>query len=224
MHAGAVASPPTPLTTIFGPPASLLGDFSRVHDIFGAPSQRLLEVKFRARRNHLETFLPKYDSRIISPGGWATASWIVRRIKAVEWQGAADATVLGLCISDAISQGQNEPAIFTPLLFSDNADFVLAARGELNAPILLTGMKQSLLGGSYLIDVEHSGRQFMSVGVSPLRTEANGHSNESKGSPSFTVTDLAPAAMDVLFLGMAHIVQQLQGLYFKDPQVVQFNV
>ncbi|KAJ5767646.1 FAD/NAD(P)-binding domain-containing protein [Penicillium manginii] len=142
------------LSTAFGLAGPFVLGFLGPDGILGSPSQRSLEIEFRARRNYLETFLPTVKSRITSPGGWAKASWITRRLQSTEWKGESEVTLVGLNIPNALLSHDGEGSgNFTPIVFCENAEFVISAREELSLPILLADITESIMGSGYRISV-----------------------------------------------------------------------
>lgn len=214
------------LCTAFGPSNLLILDAYETEGILGSPTQRLLEIQFRARRNYLETFLPMVDSRIVSPGGWGQASWVVRRIRPVEWRGRAEITVVGLSIFNALlSTAEKELKEFNPVILCDNADFVIAAREELNLPILLADLKESVIGSRYLLKLERSSHSFMEIHANLASCLGNGVSAKPViGESWVSVAPFKREVLDAVLPGLANVIERLQGLDMKDPVITRSNI
>ncbi|KAJ5363870.1 FAD/NAD(P)-binding domain-containing protein [Penicillium cataractarum] len=222
-HLASRITNPDALCSVFGPSNPLILGAPDSQAILGSPSQRLLEIEFRARRNYLETFLPRMDSRIASPGGWSKASWAVRRIQPAEWKGHGEITVVGLCIFNSIlSPDQTEPKEFNPVIFCDNAEFVIAAREELNLPILLVDLKERFIGAQYQMKLERSGHTFMEIHADLAANHQNGESGTDLGGKSWvSLTLLKPDVVEALLPGLANVIGRLQGLDMKDPVIAR---
>ncbi|KAJ5627316.1 hypothetical protein N7528_004743 [Penicillium herquei] len=225
-HLASRISKPNPLCTVFGPSTPLILGARDSHDILGLHAQRLLEIEFRARRNYLETFLPRTDSRIASPGGWSKASRVVRRIQPGEWKGHGEITVVGLCIFNALlSPDQKEPEQFNPVIFCDNADFVIAAHEELSFPILLVDMKERVIGARYQMRLERSGHTFLDIQANFAADHRNGASSKKLSGESWvTVPPLKPEVVGAVLPGIANVVGRLQGLDMKNPIITRSNL
>lgn len=214
----------------FGPSPPLLSSFTNVQDVLGDPSQRTLEIKFRAHRSQLEGLLPHIDSRIAAFGGWGGASWIIRRIKADEWGGNTGINVLGLRIFNArLTADDSKPEPFVPLIFADHPEFVLAGREELGLPLLLADLQERMIGSQYQLSLEQSGHQFMELnaGLLPQSTngsELNGARDVCKGLAKVSVTALRPEALDTVFPGLAFVIRQLQEIKFEGADVAVLNI
>lgn len=219
-------SKPNALCTVFGPSKPLILAAHDSHGILGLPAQRLLEIEFRSRRNYLETFLPSMDSRIASPGGWSKASWIVRRIQPEEWKGHGEITVVGLCIFNALlSADQKGPEEFNPIIFCDNADFVIAAREELNLPILLVDVKEKVIGARYQMKLERSGHTVMEIQANLAAVHRNGEAGkETSGESWVSMSLLKPEIAEAVLPGLANVIGRLQGLDMKNPTITQSNL
>jgi hypothetical protein len=217
---------PSTLCTVFGPSTPLILGAPESTGIFGLPSERLLEIEFRARRNYLETFLPETNSRIASPGGWSKASLVVRHIRPGEWKGHCEVTILGLCIFDAlVSPDQNKPKEFNPVIFCDKAEFVIAAREELNLPILLTDMKESVIGAQYQMKLQQSGISFMDISANLVFDHLNGVSDKKVcGKSRISMTLLKSEVVEAVFPGLANVIGRLQGLDIKDAVVARSSI
>ncbi|KAJ5179520.1 FAD/NAD(P)-binding domain-containing protein [Penicillium capsulatum] len=219
----------SPLSQIFGPSTPLLSSFASVHEVLGEPSQRTLEIKFRAHRTQLEALLSTVDARLAAFGGWGGASWVIRRIKAEEWGGNTGVNVLALRIFNARLTADAKPEPFVPLLFADKPEFVIAGREELGLPVLLADLQERMVGSQYQLALEQSGHQFMELnaGLVPRLnkgSEPNGTRDVCKGHATITVTALRPEALDTVFPGLAFVIRQLQELKFEDPDVALLNI
>jgi hypothetical protein len=220
------ATQPDKFCPAFGPSNSLLGEWKTSSAILGSPSQRLLQIEFRARRNYLETFLPSTESRISFPGGWGKAYWVIRHIQSTEWKGNVETTVVGLCIPDAIlSPGQNDLQEYVPIIFCDNADFVITAREELLLPILFVDIKQTIIASFFQMSLERSGRSFMKLSSSLSQLHMNGSSTKDVFSKSAAeVICQSLEALEAVFPGFAHIVYKLQGLDYMEPVATRLPI
>ncbi|PYI05107.1 FAD/NAD(P)-binding domain-containing protein [Aspergillus sclerotiicarbonarius CBS 121057] len=217
---------PSTLTTAFGPSMPLIPDTPGSQGLLGSPSQRTLEVRFRARRNYLETFLPRADSRITSRGGWAKGSWVIRRIQPGEWKGGREVILVGLCIFHALlSPDRDEPQDFSPVMFCDDAEFMIAAREELHLPVLLADMKENILGARYQMDLGRSGQTFMMIQANLAPVHMNGDGGKGAlGNARVSMTTLKRDVLEAVLPGLAHVVGQLQGLDMKDVVLTRSGI
>lgn len=226
---GSLTRSSSPLNQIFGPSTPLLPNFSNVHEVLGEPSQRTLEIKFRAHRTQLEGLLPNIDARLAAFGGWGGASWVIRRIKAEEWGGNTGVNVLALRIFNARLTDDAKPEPFIPLMFADKPEFVIAGREELGLPVLLADSHERMVGSQYQLTLEQSGRQFMELnaGLLPRLSKdpvSNGTRDVCKGRATVSVTALRPGALDTVFPGLAFVIRRLQELKFEDADVTLLNI
>lgn len=210
------------LSTAFGLASPFVIGSLESRSILGSPSERSLEIQFRARRNYLETFLPRVDSRIDSPGGWGKASWIVRHLQSTEWKGASKVTIVGLSIPNAILvPDQKEPEEFTPVIFCDSAEFVISAREELGLPVLLVDVKEIFNDGQYELSLGQSSQDFMHLQVNSSPKILNGIGGSgSLEAAKISVTTLESQAIKAILPGLANVIIRLQGLDSKELVVV----
>lgn len=209
------------MSTAFGLAGPFVLGFLGPDGILGSPSQRSLEIEFRARRNYLETFLPTVKSRITSPGGWAKASWITRRLQSTEWKGESEVTLVGLNIPNTLLSHDGEGSgNFAPIVFCDNAEFVISAREELSLPILLADITESIMGSGYRISVGASGKVFMSLHATLMPNVLDAERGSIwLGSAKIFMTTIEPNVLDAVFPGLANVIMRLQGLDIKSPVI-----
>ncbi|PLB48304.1 FAD/NAD(P)-binding domain-containing protein [Aspergillus steynii IBT 23096] len=208
----------------FGPPMPLPRGY--LDSLTNTPS--LLEVRFRTRRNYLETLLPDFESRIAAPGGWATASWVVRHARE---NGCAvkdhSLTSVALCIHDALRTADaTEKETLQPVVFTTDPDFILAAGREMDAPLMLAEINVSGSGMAYNVRLGKRGRVFMEISVrgqsltNGSKSRSGDEEQAAVSKASVSMTRSSPAELEIEFPGMGHVLRRLQGLDMHEMEVV----
>lgn len=206
----------------------LLTGFSGISQTFGLETRNSIEISFRARRNYLETFLPTTESRISTPGGWATATFIIRHHKAEEWAGGCNHISLALIIPHVIlNPNETDTKIVTPFILDNSAEYVLAGREEFNLPLVHTEIREDFIAGDYSLRAGRNGQNFFQLDLTLPRNslQSNGHLDNhveiKEHRANITLSDLTDNKLEALFPSTAHLIRRLQRL--EIAQVVKVS-